>query len=192
MIASTPVDHIAELLAGAAYRRLAMPLEIGGLQFDLAGAFVGTGSSPDLILIADTAFEEGQRIQRKVEGIARAMDVVGSKRPLTIVLAGPRPASSVIDAMARVSRVLPIGTSMGDGGDVSLRNWLAVLMPLRLPEPSASIADPLAEIASQLGALDARVAALTKTAGAGEDAVASELCQLISLPLLEEELGLKP
>ena len=81
MIALTPVDRIAKVLTCAGYRRLSTPLKIAGLEFNLAAAFLGTSPSPDLILVEDIAYEEENCILRKIEGIARAMDVVQSKRP---------------------------------------------------------------------------------------------------------------
>lgn len=188
MTAPTPVDRVIELLASAGYRRITTPLEIAGLKFDLPAAFVGASPSPDLILIADSAFDNEQRILKKIEGIARAMDVVRSKRPLTAVLAGPRPSSAVLDAMSRVCRVLPIGTISDGDPDAALRNWLAILMPLNLPEPSASIADPLNEIAAQLEGLQPEVASLVDLAQQGADAVQSRLHELIAEPLADEDL----
>ncbi|MPZ59139.1 MAG: hypothetical protein GEU91_22155 [Rhizobiales bacterium] len=192
MTASTPVDRVAEVLAGAGYRRVAMPLDIAGLKFDLPAAFVGASPSPDLIIVADTAFDQEQRILKKIEGIARAMDVVRSKRPLTAVLAGPRPSSAMLDSLSRVCRVLPIGTILDGDADAALRNWLAVLMPLNLPEPSTNIADPLTEIAGQLGGLDPEVAALVDFAQHGADAVQSRLHAIISEPLADEDSGDEP
>lgn len=192
MIAPTPVDRVAEVLTGAGYRRVSTPLDIAGLRFDLPAAFIGTSPSPDLIVIADTAFDQDQRILKKIEGIARAMDVVRSKRPLTAVLAGPRPSSTVLESMSRVCRVLPIGTILDADADATLRNWLAVLMPLSLPAPNASIADPLTEIASQLGGLDPEIAALVEVAPQGADAVQSRLHALIIEPLDEEDAGQEP
>jgi hypothetical protein len=189
MTAPTPVDRVAEVLAGAGYRRIAVPLEIAGLRFDLPAAFVGASPSPDLVIVADTAFDQEKRILQKLEGVARAMDVVRSKRPLTAVLAGPRPSSAVLDSMSRVCRVLPIGTILEADADATLRNWLAVLMPLRLPEPNAGIADPLAEIAGQLAGLDPDVASLVELAPEGAAAVQSRLHSLISEPLVEEDFG---
>lgn len=187
MSAPTPVDRVAEVLASAGYRRVSTPLEIAGLKFDLPAAFVGASPSPDLVLVADSAFDDENRILKKIEGIARAMDVVRSKRPLTAVLVGPRPKSSTLDSMARVCRVLPIGPILNEDADAALRNWLAILMPLNLPEPSAGIADPLAEIASQLGGLPPEIAALVGFAQQGADAVQTRLHEIISEPLAEIE-----
>ncbi|QYA15924.1 hypothetical protein [Rhizobium sp. AB2/73] len=192
MTAPTPVDRVGEVLTGAGYRSISTPLEIAGLRFDLPAAFVGSSPSPDLIVVADTAFDPEQRILKKIEGIARAMDVVRSKRPLTAVLTGPRPSSAVLDSMSRVCRVLPIGTILDADADTALRNWLAVLMPLSLPEPTASIADPLTEIAGQLGGLDPEIASLVSLAPEGADVVQSHLHTLISDSLNQEDGGGEP
>ena len=192
MTAPTPVDRVAEVLAGAGYRRVSTPLEIAGLKFDLPAAFVGATQSPDLILVADTAFDDEYRILKKIEGIARAMDVVRSKRPLTAVLAGPRPNSATLDSLSRVCRVLPIGTILDEDADATLRNWLAVLLPLNLPEPSAGIADPLTEIAGQLGGLPAEVRGLVELAQQGADAVQAGLHKIISEAVAEVDAEDEP
>jgi hypothetical protein len=186
MTAGTPVDRVAEVLAGAGYRRLSTPLEIAGLKFDMPAAFIGTAPSPDLILVADTAFDDERRILRKIEGIARAMDVMQSKRPVTAVLAGPRPSSATLDSLSKVCRVLPIGTVLDEDPDITLRNWLAVLMPLKLPEANASLADPLTEISGRLEDLDPDVAGLVDLAQDGADAVQERLHELIARHMVDE------
>lgn len=175
----TPVGRITSMLLEAGYRAVSTPLVIGGLKFDFPAAFVGTEPSPDLILVADTAFEQEERLVAKLEGAARALDVARSKRPLTVVIAGPRPSSSNLEVMSRVCRVLPTGTVLDKDPDGSLRNWLAVLLPLRLPEAHAPIADALEQI-SKLGAgLDNEVADLVVPAKQGTRAVQVQLHRII-------------
>ena len=192
MIALTPVDRIAKVLTCAGYRRLSTPLKIAGLEFNLAAAFLGTSPSPDLILVEDIAYEEENCILRKIEGIARAMDVVQSKRPLTVVLAGPRPRSTTLDAMCRVCRVLPVGTDGNEDPDKTLKNWLSVLMPLKLPEPNAGIADPMTAICEELEGLPAEVTELVELARLGADEVRTRLHEIISEPLSDMASGSDP
>jgi hypothetical protein len=176
---TTPVGRITRLLLDAGYRSVSAPLMIGGLKFDFPAALVGTEPSPDLILIADTAFEQEERLVTKLEGVARALDVARSKRPLTVVIAGPRPSSANLETMSRVCRVLPTGTVLDKDAEGSLRNWLAVLLPLRLPEAHAPIADALEQF-SKLGAgLDQEVADLVIPAKQGTQAVQLQLHQII-------------
>lgn len=175
----TPVGRITTLLLEAGYRLVPAPLVIGGLKFDFPAALVGTETSPDLILIADTAFEQEERLVAKLESVARALDVARSKRPLTVVVAGPRPTSANVEAMSRVCRVLPTGTVLDKDADDSLRNWLAVLLPLRLPDVHAPVGDALQQL-SKLGAgLDQEVADLVVPAMQGSQAVQAQLHQII-------------
>lgn len=136
MSAEIPVERVAEILRGASFRRLNTPLNVAGIEFDMPAAFVGTKLSSDLVLLFDTAFESQKRIQHKVEGIARALDVVGSRRSLTTVVTGPRPDKDTFDSLSRVSRVLPVGLANNPADDESILNWLAVLLPLNIPSPS--------------------------------------------------------
>ena len=175
----TPVGRITSMLLEAGYRSVSTPLVIGGLKFDFPAALVGTDPSPDLILIADTAFEQEERLVAKLEGVARSLDVARSKRPLTVVIAGPRPSSASLETMSRVCRVLPTGTVLDRDTEDSLRNWLAVLLPLRLPEAHAPIADAPEQL-SKLGAgLDPEVAGLVPQAKQGTRAVQLQLHQII-------------
>lgn len=184
MTATTPVERISDMLEAAGYRRLSGPLKMAGLEFDFPAVFVGADRSADLILIADTAFEAAARIQRKVEGVGRALDVLRSKRPVTVVLAGPRPEAEVINAMTKVGRVLPVGTQVDHDSALALRNWLAVLLPLTLPQPSQDVVDPLASVQAVSSDIDAQIRELIDVAAQGADAVQTKLHDI-----LEKTLG---
>lgn len=132
MTETTPVERVARALEDASFRRMPTPLEIAGVTFDAAAAFVGTPPSPDLVLVGDTTLQTSRDLQRIVEGVGRALDVMRSRRPLTLVLVGPRLDSKAITSLSRYARVLPVGES-ADAANLS--NWLAVLLPLHLPRP---------------------------------------------------------
>jgi hypothetical protein len=132
MTATTPVERVAEILGGVGYKRIAIPVTIGGIEFTFPALFVGTGVSQDLIVIVDSAIEKEERILQKTEGLARVLDLLRSRRPLTTIVVGRRPGNAIIDGMSRVSRVLPVGTA---SDPASLTNWLSALLPLDLPEP---------------------------------------------------------
>lgn len=176
---TTPVGRITAQLLAAGYRSVSAPLVIGGLKFDFPAALVGAEPSPDLILIADTAFDQEERLVAKLEAVARTLDVARSKRPLTVVIAGPRPSSANLEAMSRVCRVLPTGTVLDKDPEGSLRNWLAVLLPLRLPEAHAPIADALEQLSKLGTGLDQEVADLVVPAKLGARAVQVQLHEII-------------
>ncbi len=120
------------------YRRLDPPLQIAGLKFDVAAAFVGVGHVADLVVVGDMAAEGERKVAQQIEGIARALDVMRSRRPLTTVIVGPRPVGKVLDAIAQVSRILAVG----EADDPSeLRDGLAILLPLDLPAPQSADRD---------------------------------------------------
>lgn len=131
MTAAVPAERVADLLMSAGYRRIPSPLQMAGLDFDVAGAFVGVGHSADLVVIGDMAADGERKVLQQIEGIARALDVMRSHRPLTTVIVGPRPVGKILEALAQVGRVLPVGEAI-DPQDLIDR--LAVLLPLRLPE----------------------------------------------------------
>jgi hypothetical protein len=192
MTATTPVGKIIELLTGAGYKQLATPLDIAGLKFEFPAALLGTGPSPDLIVVFDTAFEPEERVRNKIQSIARALDVMKSRRPLTAILAGPRPRTATLDAMSKVCRVLPIGVAEDGDEEAALRNWLAVLMPLQLPQTTEATADPMAELLQQIGAPEPHTQKLLNAAGQGSEQVRTALCELVEEPLLPTLKELEP
>ncbi len=130
MTIAVPAERVAELLVGAGYRRIPSPLEIAGLRFDVAGAFVGSGHSADLIVVGDMAADGEQKVIQQIDGIARALDLMRSQRPLTSVIVGPRPVGKALETLAKVGRMLAVEEA-NDPAD--LRDRLAVLLPLEIP-----------------------------------------------------------
>lgn len=131
MTAVVPAERVAEVLLSAGYRRVASPLEIAGLTFDIAGAFVGGAHSADLVVIGDMAADGERKVVQQIDGIARALDVMRSRRPLTTVIVGPRPVGKSLESLAQVSRILAVEEAI-DIDD--LRDRLAVLLPLKIPD----------------------------------------------------------
>lgn len=127
---SSPTERVAAVLAGAGYRRMLVPLKIAGLDFDVAAAFVGAGLSADLIVVADIAAASERNVVQQIEGIARALDVVRSFRPLTTVIVGPRPVGKAQASLTQVGRLLAVEEA-NDPGD--LHDRLSVLLPIILP-----------------------------------------------------------
>lgn len=161
MTMTTPVERVARVLEDARFRRIPPPLEIGGIEIEVSAAFVGTPPSPDLIVIGDTVQQSPRQLQHTIEGVGRALDMMGSRRPLTLVVVGPRPESSVLTALSRHARVLAVGEQ---ADDPSLANWLAVLLPLTLPDAADNRAED----------------AINKLLDASDDPLARELVMLAS------------
>jgi hypothetical protein len=174
----TPTDRIVAALLAAGYRNVS-PLELAGISFDFPAAFLGDDRSLDLVLVADLAFEEQKSLLQRVESVARALDVMRSKRPITLVLAGPRPNRDILDAMSRVCRVLPITSAKSEDADSAIRNSLAVLMPLDIPRSSTVTAEPLHRVRMKASSIDPDIVALIDAAPRGADSVEEKLHELL-------------
>ena len=184
MTATTPVELVSQLLEAAHFRRVSTPLEIAGLQIDVPGVFVGSEPSPDLVLVGDTVSQTSKQLQQAVEVVGRALDIKASRRPITLVLVGPRPEPSALRAMSRVARVLPVGEAPDDA---ALQNWLAVLLPLKLPEPNEARGET-ASLELLQRADDPIARELVAVARRGEGAtVAERLHALVDEPFLADE-----
>jgi hypothetical protein len=188
MSLSTPVQRVVKILEAAGYRQLDLPLVVASVPFDFAAALVGTDRIPDLVVVVDTMNDADIRSRQKIDGLGRAMDVAGSRRPLTAVLAGPRPAEPTLSAIGRVCRVLPIGTLAGVDADRLLQEWLSVLLPLNLPDASGAGVTASGELAQHLPThLDPRLKALfLEAAPRGEDAVQTAFRDLLASTLIDQ------
>ncbi len=179
MTDSTPVGRVASALIGAGYLRLPDVLVVGGMKLDFSSAFVHQKSTTELVLVSDTAAVDDALLIRKMNGVARALDVSRSRRSLTLVLAGPRPKPATLESLGRVCRVLPLGNVTGADADVVVRNWLAVLLPLNLPQAAGSAINPLTRIRTLAVNLDEPLRHLVDVAAQGESSVQHGLHQLI-------------
>lgn len=179
MTDSTPVGRVAAALEDAGYQRIASGLQVGELKFQFSAAFVKAKSSAELILVSDIASESEAQLTRKVDGVARALDIASSTRSLTLVVTGPRPSAAALESLGRVCRVLPTGNITGDDGDEVLKNWLAVLLPLTLPKPESVAGNSLARIHAAAQSLDETTRKLIDAASLGEGAVSQELYSII-------------
>ena len=180
MMAITPIEAVAELLLKEAhFRRLKRPLEIAGVAIEVADALIAGHGSLDLVLVGDNIGGEApRRLMSAVEGAARALDLVGSRRPLTLVVVGPRPTAEEMRELVRYARVLPVGEAPTDN---TLRNWLAALMPLELPAVGEARGDvDSAELVSE--ASDPLARALVQAAHDGKEEVSAVLFEAIEEP----------
>ncbi|MDP3674303.1 MAG: hypothetical protein Q8R44_04305 [Novosphingobium sp.] len=183
MTATTPIERVAQVLELAQFRRMPTPLEIGGVKTGALAAFVGKPPSPDLVVIGDTLQQTPGALQQTIEGVGRALDMMGSRRPLTLVVVGPRPDTTALTALARHARVLAVG-ELADNS--ALANWLAVLLPFTPPNTSAGRAE--AAIVTLLAEpADPLVQEFVAMAAQGKDSVAAHLAEVIDEPFLPND-----
>lgn len=179
MISTTPVERIAVLLGEAKYTRLPVPLKILRLSFDIEAAFVGGETSSDLVVVVDNVDRPELRMVQIVEAFSRALDVARSRRPLTVIVVGPRPALGTIERLSRVARVLPVGVITDEE---TLRDWLAVLLPLTIPDVAEPPGPVLQDANSNLEAADILTTSFEQAALQGEGKVQELLIRLVESP----------
>lgn len=140
----TPLERAIKVLKDNGYRSVQQPFGVGSSTFNF-DAVLTAEQSLDLVLLQDTTLRSGERIRREVIAFGRSLDVLGSRRTLTLVLVGQPIDPLNLDSLSQVCRVLPVGPL--ESGDARLRDWLAVLLPLELPDPSDMRGDWSSEVA---------------------------------------------
>lgn len=185
-----PVERVVSLLeASNAFRRVPTPIKIGNVPFEFAAVLIGRDKNPDLVVVIDTINEDIQRTRQKIGGLGRAMDVVGSRRPVTAILTGPRPDENMLELIARVCRVLPVGTPTGTKDDEMLEDWLSVLLPLPIAPQSGIAADPIGEMKKLLPTTVDQIFAnaVLQASPRSAKAVQQELKRRLTIPFTEAE-----
>jgi hypothetical protein len=154
----TPLERAIELLTGYGYRQAQQPFPVGSTSYSF-DAVLTADRSLDLVILQDTTIGSAELLRRNLVAFSRSLDVLGSRRTLTLVLVGQPLDATTLEALAKVCRVLPVGTLGGKNADRELRDWLAVLLPLELPDAAEVQGDWRAEVLSGLSAILRRPAA---------------------------------
>ncbi len=129
MSQASPLSRVVEIMREADYVQVSQPSEVGGIPFEFAAMLAGK-TSLDLVILVDCAVETDlERTRRRVEGLARALDLVRSRRSLTVVFVGPPPDSGLVRAIAIVARVLRVNTP---SEEADIKDGIAVLLPLEI------------------------------------------------------------
>ena len=185
MTPSQPVSRVVNLLTTAGYRQRETPVTVASVPFEFAALLVGSERALDLIVVIDILTEPEVRIRQKIEGLSRALDLIASRRPLTIVLVGPPPRAMIVEALSRVCRVLSVGTPTGADADTSVSDALAVLLPLDVPGATESVVDPFGEVRRHLQPTEheEEVALILSSALDGPETVKQTLRTLLLEPL---------
>jgi len=145
----TTVDLVLAMLESAHYEVLPRPLVVAGSKFDFDAAASGTGTSHDLVVVADVGQNAG-RLTRLISGLNRTLDQAQSRRPVSLVLIGAGQHGHLATELGRHARVLTLDST--EPNEDEIRRAISVLLPLKLPSASALSGNPLEEVASKLGA----------------------------------------
>jgi len=180
------ISTVLEVLEDGGYERLPKPLAVASTEFDFEAAARGTGVSHDLVVVA-TSQASRPRLLRLVAGLARALDQIESRRPVSLVLLGEI-ASAERAELERHARVLLIESENPDHDEV--RQGVAVLLPLALPSAASRGRDPLEEVLAALGgSATAEHLSLVQAARGGEDEVRASLQRFVDSAVQGDEDG---
>lgn len=171
------------LVEEGGYRVLPKPFKVGSQSFDFTHALVAGGRANDLVIVIDLKGDTADdMVVRKVLALTRALDVLSSKRPVTAVLTSGQPRSETVQTISRVCRVLPIGAPFGSSAQDTVRDWLAVLLPLIQPPAVDTMLDWETDLRSAMpsAAKGALIDALIAAASRGKDAVEAVMAEDIT------------
>lgn len=180
----TTAETVFEILTKeGGYRSLGKPIKIGSQTFGFTHVLVAGERANDLVIVIElTAASEDAQVTRSVLAFTRALDVLGSKRSVTAVLTSGQADNELLNSINRVCRVLPVGAPTGPMAEKMVRDWLAVLLPLKRPPPVEHLADWRASLEKQLVDVDDKpvVGWFLQLAEGGKEAVEAALALQIS------------
>ena len=171
------VEAALEVLVDEGFQALPQPLVVGGATFDFDAAARGTGVSHDLVILSHST-PQHRRLPQLVSGLARTLDRLHSRRPVTLLLMGDPPGRAQLEALEQFARVLLLPSD--DPSRDEVRAALAVLLPLDLPETTDTTIDARAELQAELSSASPEHNQLIESSLRGEDAVRQTLRTFIS------------
>ena len=182
------VETVLGILSSVGFEPLPKPLVVDGATFEFDAAATGTGVSHDLVVVGGQG-AEAERLTRLLSGLSRRLDRSRSRRPVSLVLLGPRPHPSVLSQLEAHARVMLINTE--EPTVEQARDAIAVLLPLKLPSARHVSVAPSEELIENLGkSMSDEHRQLIATANSGSEAVREALRRYVEMPfgdLAQEE-----
>lgn len=176
----TPLDRVIDLLKAKGFRDAQQPFGIGSATFKF-DAVLTADKTLNLVILQDTTVGSIERLRRELLAFGRSLDVLGSRRTLTLVLVGQRIDADVAESLSQVCRLLTVSAT---ANDTHLRDSLAVLLPLELPTATDLQGDWSSEVRKRLPDDTTRIGATyLGAAEQGEAGVRHELRRRIDRAL---------
>ena len=168
----TPLNRVIDFLKAKGFRDAKQPFGIGSATFRF-DAVLTAERTLNLVILQETSDGSIKRLRRELLAFGRSLDVLGSRRTLTVVLVGKRIDADIADDLSEICRLLMVGATVDD---TQLRDSLAVLLPLELPPKTDLQGDWSVEVRKRLSDDTNRVAATYLAAAEkGEAGVRHEL-----------------
>lgn len=178
-----PVRRVIGTLTAEGYEQVDTPMRVGGIEFTFAAMLAGRASL-DLVVVVDTALRiDDDSLRAQVQGLARALDLVRSRRSLTVVFVGPHPHAALVQTLSGVARVLRTG-SPGPEDTAALRRAIAVLLPLETSGEDEDAAQSWGESRERIVAgLPPELQKLVEQSRSGSASVEAALRDFLAEPL---------
>lgn len=182
-------ERVVAALEDVGYESLGSSVQVGSVPYEFDRVLVGPPGTLDLVIVEQLTDVSGRRLRQKLSGLARALDVVGSRRSITAVLLGETEDRVSLGAIGQVSRYLLVAPSeLEEAG--ALHDRLSILLPLELGPGEEDPADPDAELRRRLpSGLDKGGRAILDAAQESEAAVERALRAYINESLAPEDVG---
>ncbi len=142
------VETVLAILVSVGFEPLPKPLVVAGTTFEFDAAVTGTGVSHDLVVVGGKD-AEADRLTHLLSGLSLSLDRLGSCRPVSLVLLGPRPDPTLLSHLEDHARVMLIESEQPTAEEA--REAVAVLLPLHLPSARQVSVDPVEELVGNLG-----------------------------------------
>jgi len=178
-----PVRRVIATLSGEGYEQVDPPMRVGGIKFAFAAMLVGRASL-DLVVVVDTAVGiDDDSLRAQIQGLARALDLVRSRRSLTVIFVGPHPHAALVQTLSGVARVLRTGSPGPEDTD-ALRRAIAVLLPLEISGEDEDAAQSWGESRERIVVgLPLEVKRLVEQSRSGSASVEAALRDFLAEPL---------
>jgi len=151
---TTTSERVVEILIQQGkYRELPQPLKVGSLSLEFDHALVASERANDLVIVIELkGGTSDEALVRKVLALTRALDVMKSRRSVTVVLTSGPALPETVQSISRVCRVLPVGTPVGPKAADAVRDWLSVLLPISQPATVETLVDWIGDLVAEIPA----------------------------------------
>ena len=96
----TPLDRVTGFLKANGFRDAQQPFGIGSATFRF-DVVLTAEKTLNLVILQDTTVGSIERLRREILAFGRSLDVLGSRRTLTLVLVGQRIDAEVAETVIR-------------------------------------------------------------------------------------------
>lgn len=153
------------------YVVLPNPLQVGQISLDIGLVCIGPPDRLDLAVIVDRprTREDGLQLYWQIQRLARALDAIGSRRTITVVVIGGFDEPRLLADLQTVSRLLSVDDSL------PIRRLLAPLLALELPRATQATLDGIAQVRTRArGRYQESLLRLVDASPRGPDSVKAE------------------